>query len=444
MFLNVLLIVYACLAAMNTIFMVALHFLHDRKGYYKVAAGIWAGTFIAFAADGFIAERFNGVHHIFGIPLISIATYSYAKLTSDIYEIDVPFRLLAKFSVATWVIGAFFHFALGASFMISSFIICVGMMAPTLWAACVLFRSGRSLNIMDRLYCSVMVAQGLHLLDYPFLRNIEGAAVFGFSFGLFLIYFASMLIPVIISHRISTDLSEGLAATKSEFLANISHELRTPMHGILSYARFGQQKIESAPKEKLKSYFDEIYESGLRLMRLLNDLLDLSKLEAGKVVYAMQERDLVEIVAVIKSEMQAFATEKGLSIEVKHEAQAVLVACDQDRIMQVLRNLVSNAIKFSTGGAPVRMELSTVEQGIQCVVSNKGVGIPQDELETVFDKFVQSSKTKSGAGGTGLGLAICKEIVEQHHGKIWAESDPGGETRFIMRLPLDRSKLPRA
>ena len=228
--------------------------------------------------------------------------------------------------------------------------------------------------------------------------------------------------------------AERANLAKTVFLANMSHELRTPMHGILSYARFGQQKIESAPKEKLKSYFDEIYESGSRLMTRLNALLDLSKLEAGKVVYAIQERDLVEVAAVIKSEMQAFATEKGLTIELKHEAQAALAAFDQERIMQVLRNLVSNAIKFSIGGAPVRIELSTVGHGIRCAVVNRGVGIPRDELKTVFDKFVQSSKTKSGAGGTGLGLAICKEIVEQHHGKIWAESDPGGETRFIFEI----------
>ena len=143
-------------------------------------------------------------------------------------------------------------------------------------------------------------------------------------------------------------------------------------------------------------------------MTLLNDLLDLSKLEAGKVVYAIQERDLVEVAAVIKSEMQAFATEKGLTIELKHEAQAALAAFDQERIMQVLRNLVSNAIKFSIGGAPVRIELSTVGHGIRCAVVNRGVGIPRDELKTVFDKFVQSSKTRA-ARRHRLGLAICKE-----------------------------------
>lgn len=221
---------------------------------------------------------------------------------------------------------------------------------------------------------------------------------------------------------------------KSAFLANISHELRTPMHGILSFARFGQQKIETAPLGKLKTYFDEIHESGLRLMKLLNDLLDLSKLEAGKTEYAKKETDLSEIVSTVVSEMAAFAEEKGLAIEVK--PAPLMAVLDGDKLMQVLRNLISNAIKFSDRGTAIGIELSlTPANQALCRVSNRGVGIPAAELEAVFDKFVQSTKTRTGAGGTGLGLAISKEIVRQHGGRIWAESSPNGQTVFSIELP---------
>lgn len=229
--------------------------------------------------------------------------------------------------------------------------------------------------------------------------------------------------------------AEKANQTKSLFLANISHELRTPMHGILSFARFGQQRIATSTPEKLKSYFDEIYDSGTRLMTLLNDLLDLTKLEAGKIEYSMKKGDLIEVAKVIQLEMRAFAEEKKLSIEVESKTAEVLGVFDGERLMQVLRNIVSNAIKFSNEDTVIHIECAETSDAIECRVINQGPGIPGSELETIFDKFVQSSKTKTGAGGTGLGLAICKEIVEQHGGRIWAESHPSGETVFSVRIP---------
>jgi signal transduction histidine kinase len=230
------------------------------------------------------------------------------------------------------------------------------------------------------------------------------------------------------------EMAQRANSFKTQFLANISHELRTPMHGILSFARFGQQKFETASKEKLKSYFDEIHESGARLMSLLNDLLDLSKLEAGKTTYSMTEEDLVQITKVIQSELGAFALEKGVAIEVISSSPTVLAVFDGEKIMQVVRNILSNAIKFSNPGTTIKMALEDQNQNVRCRVINHGVGIPDGELETIFEKFIQSSKTKTGAGGTGLGLAICREIILHHGGKIWAEGKTPGETHFVFQL----------
>jgi signal transduction histidine kinase len=231
------------------------------------------------------------------------------------------------------------------------------------------------------------------------------------------------------------EAAEKANQAKSQFLANISHELRTPMHGILSFARFGQQKIETATKEKLKDYFDEISDSGNRLMSLLNDLLDLSKLEAGKTVYQMAPGDLVEVARIVQSEMGAFALEQKLKIEVKSSKEQINATFDSEKIMQVLRNIISNAIKFSDKGTTISVSLDETPDLAVCRIANQGVGIPEHELESIFDKFIQSTKTKTGAGGTGLGLSICREVVRQHGGRVWAENSLDGKTQFVIELP---------
>jgi signal transduction histidine kinase len=235
--------------------------------------------------------------------------------------------------------------------------------------------------------------------------------------------------------------------SKSEFLANMSHELRTPMHAILSFASMGQDKVFDAAPEKLQQYFSRISESGQRLLALLNDLLDLSKLEAGAVQCHFKPNNLTKIVGTVLQEMSGLIKQKGVTIS--HDCSDVdtKAVCDAEKIMQVVRNLLSNAVKFTPAGSSIYLQYSAetlpaaksarTVPALAFSVIDQGVGIPEDELSSVFDKFVQSSKTKTGAGGTGLGLAICREIIGRHEGTIVARNNEYGGATFEFKIPVD-------
>lgn len=234
--------------------------------------------------------------------------------------------------------------------------------------------------------------------------------------------------------------AERANQAKSEFLANMSHELRTPMHAILSFAEFGRSEIATAPKEEIEKYLQKIEGSGKRLLGLLNNLLDLSKLESGKMDYNIRENNIFLPINHVVSEVQKLLQEKRLSLKITSTEPKILAFFDHEKTLQVIYNLVSNAIKFSapTGQIDIEVRYTTNKSSIVVSVKDTGFGIPEEELENVFDKFVQSSKTKSGAGGTGLGLSICREIVNGMGGEIWAKNNPVGGAIFSFTLPKEK------
>lgn len=244
------------------------------------------------------------------------------------------------------------------------------------------------------------------------------------------------------------DTAERASSAKSEFLANMSHELRTPMHSVLSFASLGEEKALSAEQEKLAHYFRRVHQSGERLLGLLNDLLDLSKLEAGMMHIEPREQDLLPIIREAVTECESWAAKRGIRVAMELMEDSMPAAVDALRIGQVIRNLLSNAIKFSpeNGVVTVRIGFDALPRGRRAgdphetpattlSVTDHGIGIPEGELEHIFDKFVQSSKTKTGAGGTGLGLSICREIVLAHRGRIVACNNPDGGATFTVTLP---------
>ncbi len=235
------------------------------------------------------------------------------------------------------------------------------------------------------------------------------------------------------------NVAEAANLSKSEFLANMSHELRTPMHSILSFARFGLDKLEAGDlaKEKLLKYLSRIESSGERLLSLLNNLLDLSKLDVGKFPFNPRSNNLANIIKMSIDDVAGTAMEKEIEIVFITQPPAVVAQCDEEQINQLLRNVLGNALKFSDRKSKITVNLES-DNGFAIIeVVDDGVGIPEDELEHIFTKFVQSSKTNSGAGGTGLGLALCREFVSLHQGDIRAINNENGGATICIQFPLE-------
>ncbi|ETX01079.1 MAG: hypothetical protein ETSY1_08765 [Candidatus Entotheonella factor] len=234
---------------------------------------------------------------------------------------------------------------------------------------------------------------------------------------------------------LAKEAAEAANQAKSEFLANMSHELRTPLHGILSYAQLSQRQIAMSHAEKLPRYLQRIERSGGVLLALLNDLLDLAKMEAGHMVFDFQDHHIVELLKEVVDEFRTLISQHHISCQYESAKNMLSIVVDKQRIMQVVRNLLSNAIKFSPPGSTITLRMYEREGRLGVSVHDQGPGIPQDELNAIFDKFIQSSKTKTGAGGTGLGLAICREIITAHQGCIWADNQLEGGAVVSFEIP---------
>jgi signal transduction histidine kinase len=223
---------------------------------------------------------------------------------------------------------------------------------------------------------------------------------------------------------------------KSQFLANMSHELRTPLNAILGYTELMVDGIYGDMPAKLQEVLERVQSSGRHLLGLINDVLDLSKIEAGQLTLAANDYSFHDVVQTVMSQVESLAAEKRLKLTTSLASDLPVGRGDERRIKQVLMNLVGNAIKFTDAGE-VTVRVRAPDGTFVASVTDTGPGVPEDQQQRIFEEFqqVDSSSTRR-KGGTGLGLAIAKRIVELHGGRIWVESTVGRGSTFSFSLPV--------
>ena len=231
---------------------------------------------------------------------------------------------------------------------------------------------------------------------------------------------------------------------KSAFLAGTSHELRTPLNAIIGFSEVLLDPSLKVTEEEQKQFLTDILYSGKHLLKLINEILDLSKIEAGRMELQVEPASVPNVLEVVQSTVRPLANKKAIELTVQSDSVSAPVSMDVSRIKQVLLNLVGNAIKFTPEGGRVWVKASAVNGKVQVEVGDTGPGIPQEEQEQIFLEFQQVKSVTGGdkPEGTGLGLALAKKFIEMHGGKLWVESEVGKGSRFLFTLPIPPSPFP--
>ncbi|ACI20871.1 sensor histidine kinase [Thermodesulfovibrio yellowstonii] len=236
--------------------------------------------------------------------------------------------------------------------------------------------------------------------------------------------------------------AEAANRAKSEFLANMSHELRTPLNSIIGFTEVLQDQLFGTLNEKQLEYLKDIHDSAKHLLNLINDILDLSKIEEGKTELELSEFRVSDVVNVSLIMFKEKASKHGIKLDAEISKEAdITVTADERKIKQVLFNLVSNAVKFTPDGGSVKITAERKEDMIEIVVEDTGIGIKKEDRDKLFQPFSQLETTYTKKyQGTGLGLALSKSLVELHGGKIWCESEYGKGSRFGFSFPVKTKK----
>jgi signal transduction histidine kinase len=228
---------------------------------------------------------------------------------------------------------------------------------------------------------------------------------------------------------------EAASQHKSEFLANMSHELRTPLNAIIGFSEVLKDGLFGELTPKQAEYIRDIHASGHHLLSLINDILDLSKVEAGRMELSVAKFDLPTTINDALAFVRERANRHSIALNVQVDTRLNSFAGDERRVKQILLNLLSNAVKFTPEGGSVFVAASPAGEGVQISVRDTGIGISKENQQLLFQAF-QQVRSEDGAKreGTGLGLALAKRITEMHGGSIWVDSEPGKGSTFTFTL----------
>ena len=236
-----------------------------------------------------------------------------------------------------------------------------------------------------------------------------------------------------------------LDRTKSQFLSMASHELKTPITAMSGFLQVGLRRIrrlleDDSTEEQIRTgmrgvldQLDVVYRQTGKLARLIDELLDVSRIQTGRIEFRYGDVDVGELAQEVVTRIQLTTATHEISVKNGETGQIV---ADRDHLEQVLNNLLTNAIKYSPGGGPIAVEVARVDEGVRIAVSDRGIGVPEKELDAIFGLFYRSpDRAARDAAGMGLGLYISREIVARHGGRIWVESVPSQGSTFYVLLP---------
>jgi signal transduction histidine kinase len=223
---------------------------------------------------------------------------------------------------------------------------------------------------------------------------------------------------------------------KSEFLANMSHELRTPLNAVIGFSEVLSERMFGDLNEKQDEYLKDIHASGQHLLSLINDILDLSKIEAGKMDLEVSDFDLPATIDNALMLVRERAGRRGIDLQKSVDGRLGQVQADERKIRQVLLNLLSNAIKFTPEGGRIDVAAKPVNGFVEVSVTDTGVGIAPEDQDAIFEEFKQVGTASKKVEGTGLGLALSRRFIELHGGKIWVRSEVGAGSTFTFTIPV--------
>jgi signal transduction histidine kinase len=227
---------------------------------------------------------------------------------------------------------------------------------------------------------------------------------------------------------------------KSEFLANMSHELRTPLNAVIGFSEVLTDRMFGELNEKQEEYLKDIHASGTHLLSLINDILDLSKIEAGRMELELTDFHLPMALENALTLVRERAGRRRISLQMSIDEQLGEVRADERKIRQVVLNLLSNAIKFTPEGGRIQVTAVPKDGFVEVSVNDTGVGIAPEDQEAVFEEFRQVGTAEKKAEGTGLGLTLCRKFIELHHGRIWVKSQVDVGSTFTFSLPVRYEK----
>ncbi|WP_342591049.1 sensor histidine kinase [Methanohalophilus levihalophilus] len=226
---------------------------------------------------------------------------------------------------------------------------------------------------------------------------------------------------------------------KSEFIAEMSHELRTPLNSVIGFSQILDDEKFGSLNDQQHKYIKNISRSGKHLLALVNDLLDISKISAGKLKLDLIPVNINDVFSEANQLIYPLATEKKLDVKINFDNSLPFVLADKKKLRQVLYNLLSNAVKFTNTGGYIEIRARALNSLLRISVSDNGIGIPEEEQKRIFEPFEQAgvpSSTK--AEGTGLGLTLVKNLIEMHGGNISVQSEPGRGSTFSFTIPISK------